>query len=177
MKRVIPLALLLSACQFLTPEALALRDFNPLLAEPEELEAGFLLTPGLALPDGGAELVATATRADTGDALTERFVLSQTTEDALTGLMIAEEDHARFASVQARILSWEEEAPNSTTGSVTISARLCETLPGAAQDARLSVWMSEGPGLPMIPMVENLPIAEFVPEDHILRNDDPACAV
>lgn len=175
MKRAIPLVLLLSACQFLTPEATALRDFNPLQIAPDELRAGLVLSPGMRLAADGAQIVATASRRDTGDTLREAFVLTHADNDTLSRLSINPEDYDRYTEVQARILSWEDEAPRATSGSITVTAKFCEAEPGAAANARLSIWMAPGPDTSMVPIVENLPLSEYA-DDVLLPRDDPACA-
>ena len=174
MKRAIPLIFALAACQFVTPQAASLRDFDPLSAEPDALRAALVPSPGLRLPLGGAELVAYATRSDTGEDILARFVLGATETDALANLAIQPQDYARFTAVRDQITEWKEAAPDATSGSITVTARLCETSPGSGETARISIFMAVAPDAPMVAMVENLPISSAGPEA-ILASDDPAC--
>ena len=142
MKPILFAALLLSGCQFLTPEAAALRGFSPLDIPPEQLEAGVALAPGLRLAPDGVRMFATARREDTGEELAETFVFDGTANGALASLTIRNEDFDRFRDFQEQVRAWQEMAPDATSGSMTVTAQLCTGPARLDPDAEVSIWLA-----------------------------------
>lgn len=174
LKHYLPLLGLLSACQYVTSEAAALRDFDPLSVPPETLRAGIVTPPGLRLPMGGAVLIVDVSRSDIDAEIRETFILMTTDSDAVSNLAIQPADYDRYRATQDQARAWQTAAPNGTSGSITVDVSLCETAPGSSENARISVVMAPGPNEPMVSMIENLPVSAVGP--NVVRpGDDPAC--
>jgi hypothetical protein len=146
----------LAACGAVDPWA----GRSPLETDPAGLRAAVALPEGVDVPAGGARLTIEASRRDLGETLGGEFALVRMSDGTRDVFRVADADVDEARALQARIRSWETTAPDETTGSITVSLAACRVGDGPAEDAVMTVWISPGPGLPLIPLARDMPIGD-----------------
>lgn len=154
----------LAGCASLVPSALArLTAVSPLSADPEGFVVALDLPPGVAVVPGSATLDLTASRSDTGETLSGRYVLARgrSADGALT-YRVAARDLDRLRGLQARIRDWTRENAAATRGSLSVSLTGCRTGDGPSPDATVSVALKTAVDQPFRPLIRDAPLSAIV---------------
>lgn len=145
------LPLLVAACTSTDPWDGA----TPLSADPEGLRAVVELPEGLVPASTGSALVFTATRTDLGKRIEQKFGLVQVPSNRGQGYRLSRSELDNVRQVQSKLRQWENEAPDQTQGRVDITIAACIVSDGPEPDARVSVWVSPGTGVPLVQVARN----------------------
>lgn len=173
MRRFLIDPLLLAACGSLVPSTVArLSQLSPMEADPADIEVAVAFPPGLDVQAGGAVLVLTATRTDTGQTSGGRYVLdrregvpAEVPADPggqVAVFRVAPRDLPALSAQQALIRTWEAENDPATSGSLSVSLAGCARGEGPAPDADGAVWMRVEAGGGFLPLVRPTAIAAIL---------------
>ncbi|QDC08287.1 hypothetical protein FHY55_03085 [Oceanicola sp. D3] len=159
---VICLAASLAACTTLNPVTAArLSRLDPLTADPAAIAARLRLPEGLAIQPGGAVLSISAIRKDTGERLAETFEL----EPSGTLWRLSEPDIATMREAQDRAARWKREAPDQSSGALSLSLTGCSRSTGARSgpdpEAPISADVSLDGGASFLPLIRGLTVADL----------------
>lgn len=148
--------LALAACAAPDPWA----GTSPLRADPAGLLAAVDLPPGLVIAQDGARLAMEGTRTDTGDRVSEMFLMEPVLVADRTAYRVAEADLDRVRQLQAQLDAWETDAPDATEGSIRVSIAACRAGAGPSEDARVTVWLRTDADAPLAPVARNVSVSD-----------------
>lgn len=153
------LLLALCGCATVNPVTLArLGALDPLTADPSAFAARLSLPEGLVVVPGGAVLTLSANRADTGETVTGRFELVRNGDV----WRLSDPDTARLRALQSQIRGWKSQAPDASSGALTISLTGCATGTGPDPDAAVSADLSLDGGASFAPLLRGLTAGEII---------------
>ena len=160
MKPLITLpCLALCACGAVNPvTALRLATLDPLTADPGAFIVRLDLPDGVGIEDGGATLSMQATRG--ADTRGGTFDIVETVPGSDIW-RIAPDQLDALHSAQSTIAAWEAEAPDETTGSLSVDVRPCQLGDGPAETATLSVFLQLEPGGPFAPLLSEVAVRDL----------------
>lgn len=136
---LLPVAL--CACTSIVPSTIAkLSTLSPLEADPADIAVALRLPEGIGIQPGSALLSLSAKRDDTAQESAADYTLASAIgPDGARLYSISETDWKTFRALQALINSWEQEAPDSTNGSLGVSLGGCRTGAEIAPDATIDI--------------------------------------
>ncbi len=160
-------ALAVAGCASMNPmTVLRLSQLDPLTADPNAIAVGLVLPKGLAVPPGGAKMVVTVQRDDTGAKRTVEAVLQQS--EAVAGIALAEgqalrlfklsaADAARLREMQQEVALWQAEVPKDQRhGSFSVGAEGCLTAGALDPDAEISILIRTEAGGDFLPLLSGV---------------------
>ena len=172
--RPVLLSLLLdAACSSLVPSTTArLAQLSPLEAGPAAIALALILTPGLAVPEGGANMVVEAHRKATGETLRGDYTLASAPGDpapfaappggSATLYHLAGKDILPLRELQAKVAAWKEAEPEATNGSLNMGLTGCTIGDGPSDDATGSVFIRTEAGGPFLPLIREASIRALI---------------
>lgn len=168
--------LLCAACSYLNPTTLTqLSRLSPLTADPAGFEVYVTLPDNTELAPGGALLDLHATRSDTGETLAETIVLAQKRTDSGLVWTVPKKDLPRLRAAQEDARTWESEAPDATSGSLSVALKPCFIGRTPELDETFSIALRLSPDGPIRPFLRNVPLSKILEKSSDLSPDSDAC--
>lgn len=150
-------ALTCVGCSSVNPFAMArLAQLNPMTTDPADFAARLHLPDGLQIPPDGATLVVQAERSDIGAQREARYAFVSDGEI----WTLSDRDAADLRAVQTMVQAWKAEAPDATTGSITLQLTGCAVGAGPAPNAPVSADLSLDGGRSFVPLIKGLTAAD-----------------
>jgi hypothetical protein len=167
---------LLSACSTLVPSTVArLSAIDPTRIDPGALQVAVVMPAGLRPQPGTAMLIVEGTRSDTGETARLEAVLAEQPVtlagvalepgDAAYLFQLAADDLAPMRALQSKIVAWDTEAPDETTGSIAVGLGACTTGAGPAEGAEGAIFIRASEAGPMLPLIARTPIVALIGAD------------
>lgn len=166
-RMILAAVLALAGCASMNPmTVLRLSQLDPLTADPNAIAVGLVLPKGLAVPPGGAKMVVTVQRDDTGAKRSVEAVLQQS--QAVTGIAVAEgqelrlfklsaADATRLRAMQQEAALWQAEVPKGQRhGSFSVGAEGCLTAGALESDAEISILIRTEAGGDFLPLLSGV---------------------
>lgn len=152
------LAASLPACATLNPvTALRLSRLDPLTADPAAIAARLTLPDGLGVRPGSAVLTLSASRQDTGEAFQHAYSL----EEGGTVWRLSPTDIRSLRAAQAEAARWRAEAPDESSGALSLSLGGCAIGAGPDPEATVSADLSLDGGVRYAPLIRGLSLADI----------------
>lgn len=150
---------ILSGCAEIFPVALAqLSRLDPLTTDPSLIAAKVSLPDGLGVRRDSAVLSVTVQREDTGEALSERYVLERDGEI----WRLSDADAEAFRQMQRIIGEWKRAGGDGTKGALSVSVGGCASKPAPDVSGSVSVWLSMDGGTSFLPFLRDVQASGIV---------------
>ena len=150
----------LTACGSVNPITMArVAALSPLEADPAVMGVEIDLPEGLVLPKNGAKIRFFSERSDTGQSVSEDFVLHSS---GGTMFEFARSDLDRLRNTQTLVKAWEDAAPRENSGGITVLVSPCIVGDGPSADARGSLRVRLDKSGRFYPLIVNGRLSEVV---------------
>ena len=192
MKRIsiLLLSLALMACTSIPLSTMyKMRDFDPLSADPSEIQVAIQIPNDYALPEESVTIHLAAKNILTEKAVDETFILASTNlspspllkkqqnqNSDITIFWLTEADQRRMRNTQRTISKMKEEAPKGVKGSLSVSAKPCRTNPTSkiSNQVLMTTYIKIATEQDFIPLTKNVNLARQM-DLETLEKELPIC--
>ncbi len=164
MKPALVALALTAGCSSIVPSTVArLSALSPLKADPKDIAIALDLPDTVAIREGSAQMVMTATRKDTSETSQETYVLAtKSGTDGSVIYAISQSDFARIRQQQTLIRGWKDAVGRNASGSIGIELEGCSLGAGPDEDEVMSINLRTAADGPFYPLVRDTPVVSVL---------------
>ena len=158
------LALTLAGCtSVVLPTVALLQAKSPLEADPEAIEMAVDMPDGARVPTDGAWFEVKAHNTILDESVSHKYTMQQrTSSDGRTLFRVHPDDLAGLRIIQAKVMKWERETPDESSGSFSVGVIACEFDGGPPPDATFSVAIRTEVDGTFIPLIRNTKVSKLI---------------